>query len=115
MAPRPAGLGEAMLALTAQAGAFFPSPSDGESERTAVNGTRFIKLEEQTFKKPNLPDLHWKHVMFLISVEAVIVFCSKTIAYYPSHTFLRSENEPYVFHKNILIQFSLVFMLSGKS
>lgn len=46
MAPWPAGLGEAMLALTVQAGAYFPSPSDGKNERTAVNGTRFKKLEK---------------------------------------------------------------------
>lgn len=42
MAPWPAGLGEAMLALTVQAGACFPSPSDVENEGTAVNGTSFF-------------------------------------------------------------------------
>lgn len=46
MAPGPAGLEEAMLALTVQAGACFPSPSDGESGRTAVNRTRFKKNGE---------------------------------------------------------------------
>lgn len=46
MAPWPAGLGEAMLALTVQAGACFPSPSDVENEGTAVNGTSFFFLNQ---------------------------------------------------------------------
>lgn len=40
MAPLPAGSGGAALALIVQAGVCFPSPSDGESEGTAVSRAR---------------------------------------------------------------------------
>lgn len=83
MAPWPAGLGEAMLALTVQAGACFPSPSDVENEGTAVNGTSFFFknqiLEKLIFflkinnNNKTFSVWHWKVDMFFSYIKEKVV------------------------------------------